>query len=365
MEKLPKWEPTEVDELLENLTSPGSRVTSAESGHAYAVARPGTEYRHPVSWVLLGAALGVIGVVLGAVGVLVIQSITEDASTELAGQSVESDASTATTTAAVTVAANGGEVEGADTAPGVESTASTATVLESAPVTADNPAGAIRYLVVEGGEIHLRGLAPDRQVANNLVASVASWSRTTVVDEITISPAAPDETPVTVYVRDRVEFGSGQSDILAAEVPNIDLVARLLVANPALTVQLVTWVEGGSRLDAADAEHRYVIARAAAVHDQLVAGGVDPRRVVTDIGDEADLAESPGYDPARVIELMVEGTFPGRARPAVGPCALLGVPEGGGDDPASSDKLLPSIWGTDHRRPGRSTPPPIRRQAQT
>ncbi len=309
METQEEEDRSEVDQLLDSLTD--DEAEAASGAGPTRNRREGD--REPAQLVLMGAALALIAVALGAVGVLAIQSITDD-EPDPDGAQVETGAASTAPVGTATAGTVGDDSTTADSttdSTAASSPSSTVATLEEVPATADNPEGAIRYVVLEGGQAYVRGLAPDQQTVNNLVATVASWSGTPVLDETEIDVAAPSETSVRVYVRDIVEFGSGETDIPAEELTEVDRVAQLLAANPSLAVQLSSWVEGGRDLNESDVEHRYVIARAAAVEAQLLAGGVEQGQVTTVIGDEDDLDELPDYDPDRAIILDMSGTFPG------------------------------------------------------
>lgn len=139
------------------------------------------------------------------------------------------------------------------TAPGASTTGASTTVAPSGvgkpgEVTADNPSGTIRWIVVKDHILHLRGFAPTQAAADQTAAVVPwIWGAQPMVNEIVIDPSVPAIGPIAVYIRDLIEFDVGSTTLKPEYSYILDAGVRLLLffANPKIRI-IARSDDGGS-----------------------------------------------------------------------------------------------------------------------
>jgi len=178
-------------------------------------------------------------------------------------------------------------------------------------VTADNPDGAIRYIVVQGGKLYLRGYVPTREAADLVVTISGSFigGPANVVDEQLIDPSVPLDAPAAVYVRDVVLFDLNSTELRPDYFPLIDSAMVFLQSNPNLTITVV------GRTDAtgsAQVNEQIGLARARAIVDRLVAQGANPAQLVAESRGEADATPATGpVAEDRYAQIVINGVLGG------------------------------------------------------
>jgi outer membrane protein OmpA-like peptidoglycan-associated protein len=182
------------------------------------------------------------------------------------------------------------------------------TMISVAP-TAENPTGAIRYAVFEGGQIHLRGFVPSQEVGDLHVSGAEEiMGPGSVVNEYQVDPTAPVETDTfPVYLADVVLFGFNSTELDPRFLPLLDTTPAFLQQNPTATVTVI------ARTDSIGSEEvnlEIATRRAQAVIDYWVSKGVDRSRVIADPrGEESasgsESEEQAAYD--RRVEFVLNG----------------------------------------------------------
>lgn len=205
------------------------------------------------------------------------------------GDQVAAGASTSTATSAPST-----EPAGPGTTAAGASPSSTAAPLQAATdssmVTADNPAGAVRYAVFKGGQLYLRGKVPAEAVATEIVTKAGMVvGPTNVHNEYQIDPAVPIDVAAPIYVEDVVLFGFNSVRVEEPFLPILDLGTLLLSQNPNVRITIVTRTDAvGSEATNLEVSQQ----RGEAVKNYWVKKGIDPSRVTIDARGEADAKDS-------------------------------------------------------------------------
>ncbi len=178
-------------------------------------------------------------------------------------------------------------------------------------VTADNPDGTIRYIVVQGGKLYLRGYAPAREAADLVVAISSSFigGPANVVDEQLIDPSVPIDSPAAVYVRDVVLFDLNSTSLRPEYLSLIDSAMVFLQSNPNLTITVIgrTDATGSARVN-----EQVGMARARAIVDRLVAQGANPAQLIAESRGEADATPATGpVAEDRYAQIVINGVLGG------------------------------------------------------
>ncbi len=209
-----------------------------------------------------------------------------DAST--GGDQVAAGASTSTATSAPSTEPAGPST----TAAGSPSTtaAPLQAATDSSMVTADNPAGAVRYAVFKGGQLYLRGKVPAEAVATEIVTKAGMVvGPANVHNEYQIDPAVPIDVAAPIYVEDVVLFGFNSVKVEEPFLPILDLGTLLLSQNPNVRITIVTRTDSvGS--DATNLEVSQQ--RGQAVANYWTKKGIDPSRITIDARGETDAKDS-------------------------------------------------------------------------
>ncbi len=139
---------------------------------------------------------------------------------------------------------------------------------------------------------------------------VLFWSTGSIA--LTVAPTAPADTAVAVYLPDRLLFDFNSIEVGPADLPQLDLAARLLAAFPQLTIRVV------ARTDATgsdDLNLQVANLRATAVCNYLLSIGASPSQIVLDpVGEADEPHDEPDDEDAatdRHVELVIEGALRG------------------------------------------------------
>ncbi len=304
---------SDIDDLLAELTHPRPDPTPPEGPSV-----PGAETaerRRPWIW-WLAAGLALLVVLLGGLAALAAdgdESTTSDTGERPTAAAVVSATTTAEPTATPTVAAPAGPAATIGSSP-VDPTQPPPDEVEAPAATtaAENPQGAVRYVTISGGQVTLRGQAPTRAVGDALVATLATATGGSVVDQLAIVPGSPADTAVAVYLPDRLLFDLNSIEVGSGDLGQLDLTARLLAAFPDLTVRVVARTDAKGSYDL---NLQVANLRATAVCNYLLSVGASPSQIELDPVGEADEphdeAADIDADTDRHVELVIEGTLRG------------------------------------------------------
>lgn len=146
--------------------------------------------------------------------------------------------------------------------------------------------------VYEGGHVTLRGVVPNRAMADALLAkAVAVVGAANVTDNYVIDPSAPSDVDGRVRIADPVLFRTGSAELDLRYAPLLDAGAILMALNPKVVLQVVGHTDGtGSD----ETNLALSIARAQSVVDHVKAkGGFDDARfVVRGVGASQPIADN-------------------------------------------------------------------------
>lgn len=175
---------------------------------------------------------------------------------------------------------------------------------DSSMVTADNPAGAVRYAVFKGGQLYLRGKVPAEAVATEIVTKAGMVvGPQNVHNEYTIDPTVPIDVAAPIYVEDVVLFGFNSVKVEEPFLPILDLGTLLMSQNPNVRITIVTRTDAvGSEATNLEVSQQ----RGQAVKNYWVKKGIDPSRITIDARGEADAKDS---DDAKTAALNRRAEF--------------------------------------------------------
>lgn len=179
---------------------------------------------------------------------------------------------------------------------------------DSSMVTADNPAGAVRYAVFKGGQLYLRGKVPAEAVATEIVTKAGMVvGPPNVHNEYQIDPTVPIDVAAPIYVEDVVLFGFNSVKVEEPFLPILDLGTLLLSQNPNVRITIVTRTDAvGSEATNLEVSQQ----RGEAVKSYWVKKGIDPSRITIDARGEADAKDSDDAQAAalnRRAEFVITG----------------------------------------------------------
>lgn len=311
---------SEIDDLLEELTRPRGDEPEAETGPGQGDAGPPAA-RAPLAAdpqpqrgrdAGIVAAVAVALVLLLGGGYLAARpgrsgTQAEGASTTAAVESTTTVSSVATSAVTSTTVALT-----STTAPAPASTTTAPpagpTTAPTAPTGTADPATAVRSIVVDQKQVHLRGRVASQAEVERLVAAYTQrWGEAAVVNELVIDPAAPATvTTVPVSLPVAVVFPSGSYTVGSTYRWMLGVAADLLKANPGLRLRATIYATGDERPQTA---MRNAQARVDALQKVLVGSGAPAGQIVPDIRPGPAPAEIT-VDPDRVIQLTMEGTVP-------------------------------------------------------
>ena len=263
-----------------------------------AAARLEAAQRPPSRWRAVAAAGAVLVLGAGTVSIAV-RGTGNTVSTANAGEDTNIEAARAGATAATTPEPAARVATGGATGVG-----GTGGAPSPAVDTAEHGA------VYEGGHVTLRGIVPNRAMADALLAkAVAVVGAANVTDNYVIDPSAPSDVDGRVRIADPVLFRTGSAELDPRYAPLLDAGAILMALNPKVVLQVV----GHTDSTGSDETNLALsIARAQAVVDHVKAkGGFDDARfVVRGVGASqpiADNATAGGRTANRRIEVTILG----------------------------------------------------------
>lgn len=169
------------------------------------------------------------------------------------------------------------------------------TTAPSAPSSSTTPVPSVdvvRWVTYQDGRFRLQGHVPDQGTAASLTMQFAAAAgATNVTAEYLVRAGTPLPAAEPMYAPDTFGFSPGSSSLQPAAVTFLDVVARFLLQNPAVTMDI-----DGHTADLGDpaAELALSQARADAVADRLVALGVARERLTsTGYGATRPVSDSP------------------------------------------------------------------------
>jgi outer membrane protein OmpA-like peptidoglycan-associated protein len=169
----------------------------------------------------------------------------------------------------------------------------------------------VEVMAVFGDEwITLTGTVPSEAAAAALerFALGFSLSGATVVNNLTIGPAASTSGGVRVVELDSVHF-SGDSDVIvAAHAQQLDRIAQVMMDSPATRLHVV-----GNTDQHGDETRNFVVSqrRAEAVANYLATRGVDRSRITTEPAGESNLLSTQPGAEADAMNRRTEYVFYG------------------------------------------------------
>ncbi len=159
----------------------------------------------------------------------------------------------------------------------------------------DNSDGSIRYAVLEGGKLYLRGRVHTEEFGRAVEeVALGVMGPGNVINEYEVDPSTPDVTGGPIYVDDVVLFEFNSIAIADPFLPILDLGTLLMTQNPTVTIQVITRTDSvGS--EAANLEVAQL--RGDAIVRYWQRQGIDPARITVvpkgeedASGDEAEAA---------------------------------------------------------------------------
>ncbi|MEZ5411272.1 MAG: OmpA family protein [Acidimicrobiales bacterium] len=217
------------------------------------------------------------------------------------GDQVAAGPSSSTATTAAGTEPAGPSTTAASASP---STTALQATTDSSMVSADNPAGAVRYAVFKGGQLYLRGKVPAEAVATEITTKAGMVvGPQNVHNEYQVDPTVPLEVAAPIYVEDVVLFGFNSVKVEEPFLPILDLGTLLLSQNPNVKITIVTRTDAvGSEATNLEVSRQ----RGDAVKNYWVKKGIDPSRITIDARGEADAKES---DDAKTAALNRRAEF--------------------------------------------------------
>jgi outer membrane protein OmpA-like peptidoglycan-associated protein len=232
---------------------------------------------------------------------------TDEAGADLAADGAAGDGNAGDVAADATAAGSSADDDAAEDATTGDAEDESVTALRGTEVV-DNSDGNIRYAVLKGGQLFLRGRVHSEEysLAVEEVAT-AVMGPGNVVNEYEVDPSTPDVVDSPIYVDDVVLFEFNSIEVAPPFFPILDLGTALMKQNPSVTMTVV------SRTDSVGSEavNREVAElRGQAVVNYWARQGVDPTRItVVAAGEEeaSDDADDAALD--RRAEFVIENLF--------------------------------------------------------
>ena len=183
---------------------------------------------------------------------------------------------------------------------------STDTTETAEPV--DNSDGSIRYAVLSGGQLFLRGRVASEEFGQAVEeVAVGVLGPGNVINEYEIDPTTPEAVGGPVYVEDVVLFEFNSIEVARPFLPILDLGTALMTQNPTVNITVV------SRTDAVGSEDtnlRVSEQRGQAVVNYWIRQGIDPSRITIDARGEEEASsnvEESSLD--RRVEFIINDLF--------------------------------------------------------
>lgn len=239
----------------------------------------------------------------------------DDATATDAGSDGDAEAAGATTDEADTAADEMADTSGdTDSADGAETDADddTAGATDGAGSDAtagevvENSDGSIRYAVIQGGQIYLRGRVPSAEMGAQIEAAATQvLGEGNVFNEYEVDPTTPEVEGGPVYVEDVVLFEFNSIEIAPPFLPILDLGTILLQVNPTASITVVSRTDS---VGSAEVNQQVSELRAQAVVDYWASQGADLSRVTIDARGEEEAAAEGDADAAaldRRVEFII------------------------------------------------------------
>lgn len=174
----------------------------------------------------------------------------------------------------------------------------------------DNSDGSIRYAVLQGGQLFLRGRVHSAEYGQRIEeVALGVMGPGNVINEYEVDPTTPDTIGGPVYVEDVVLFDFNSVEIAPPFLPILDLGTALMVQNPSVEITVVSRTDsvGSEAVNMEVSEQR-----AQAVLNYWIRQGVDPSRVTLDPKGEAEAAGDGESEEAaldRRVEFVINNLF--------------------------------------------------------
>lgn len=154
----------------------------------------------------------------------------------------------------------------------------------------DNSDGSIRYAVLEGGQLFLRGRVHSEEYGL-AVEEVATgvMGPGNVINEYEIDPSTPDVIDSPIYVEDVVLFEFNSIEVAPPFLPILDLGTALMKQNPSVTINVISRTDS---VGSEDMNMRVAQLRGEAVVNYWERQGIDPSRVTVIPKGEEEASDS-------------------------------------------------------------------------
>lgn len=174
----------------------------------------------------------------------------------------------------------------------------------------DNSDGSIRYAVLKGGQLFLRGRVHSEEYGNQIEqVALGVLGPGNVINEYEVDPTTPETIGGPVYVEDVVLFGFDSIEVAPPFLPILDLGTALMLQNPTVEIEVV------SRTDSVGSEAVNLEVsrlRGEAVVNYWITQGIDPSRVTIDARGEEQAVETDDPEDAalnRRVEFVIRKLF--------------------------------------------------------
>ena len=173
----------------------------------------------------------------------------------------------------------------------------------------DNTDGSIRYAVLEGGVLYLRGRVHSEEYGRAIEeVALGVMGPGNVVNEYEVDPSTPDVLGGPLYVEDVVLFEFNSIEVAPPFLPILDLGTLLMNQNPSVTIQVITRTDSvGS--EAANLEVAQL--RGDAIVRYWQRQGIDPARITVVPKGEEEASGNEGAEAAldRRAEFVIDNLF--------------------------------------------------------
>ncbi|MDH3679692.1 MAG: OmpA family protein, partial [Acidimicrobiia bacterium] len=174
----------------------------------------------------------------------------------------------------------------------------------------DNSDGSIRYAVLEGGQLFLRGRVHSEAYGQRIEeVALGVMGPGNVINEYEVDPDTPDVIGGPVYVEDVVLFEFNSIEVAPAFLPILDLGTALMTQNPTVEITIVSRTDSaGSEAVNMDVSEQ----RAGAVVNYWARQGIDTSRLTIDARGEEEASAGDDESEAaldRRVEFIINNLF--------------------------------------------------------